>query len=348
MSRDFLTFEEFCERVKDEISSLLTEENIENVRIHNVDKNNGKEYAGLVILKKGVNIAPTIYLNQYYDEYANGRFYHNILRDIAGCYQQHKPKENFDVKQVLSFESAKDNIICKLINYESNKNILKDMPHRRVEDLAIIYQVRVSEFSESEIATVKLSNAHMEMLGVDEETLYKVGMENTKRILPAHLEDMLGFLKSEMSLDMANALDMDQEEADRMMENTYGGGMPMYILSNRQKINGAIAVLDPDVMDEVANIVGEKYYVIPSSVHEVLIVPFNGDYDEYINYESIVKEVNATQVSPEDVLSGKMYMVDANNHKFMLAENALKYEMELQKKNEKHPEQNKEIKGPKL
>ena len=350
MGMDLLTMEEFCERIKEEIASLLPEENIEKIRLERVEKNNGKTYTGLVIVASGSNIAPTIYMEQYYEDYLNGRYYHNILKDIAEVYISHKPTEDFDVSKVLSYENAKDNIICMLINYEQNKEMLQNMPHRKVEDLAIIYQIKVPDFANDEMATVKLYNAHMQRLEVDEETLYKVGMENTKRIMPAKLEDMLGFLKLRMASDMANMLDLDMDEAEDMIANTYGGSIPMYILSNHQKTNGAISVLDPDVMDKVAGIVGEKYFVIPSSVHEVLVVPFNGDYEEYKHYEQMVEEVNATQLSPEEILSGRMYMVDAKHHKFMLAEKALDYEKELQKKNEKQLEKDKEIKiaGPKL
>ena len=342
--------EEFCERIKEEIASLLPEENIEKIRIQSVEKNNGKTYTGLVILTEGSNIAPTIYMEQYYEEYLNGRYYHNILKDIAEVYISHKPTEDFDVSKVLSYENAKDNIICKLINYEQNKEMLQNMPHRKVEDLAIIYQIKVPDFAEDEMATVKLNNAHMQRLGVDEETLYKVAMENTKRLMPPSLEDMLGFLKLSMGADMANMLDLDLDEAEDMIENTYNGMIPMYILSNSKKINGAISILDPDTMDKMAAIIGEKYFVIPSSVHEVIVIPFNGDYQEYKRYEQMVEEVNATQLSPEEILSGRMYMVDAKHHKFMLAENALDYERELQKKNEKQLEKEKEIKiaGPKL
>lgn len=85
--------------------------------------------------------------------------------------------------------------------------------------------------------------------------------------------------------------------------------MPMYVLTNASKVNGSGILARDGVLDKIGELLGKNFYVLPSSIHEVLIVPDNGDMQAK-ELESMVKEVNATQVAPADLLSDKVQYYD--------------------------------------
>ena len=150
---------------------------------------------------------------------------------------------------------------------------------------------------------------------------------------------------------------ISREEATAVIGDMYNQDNFMYVLSNQQLVNGAVQVLDKEVMDLVAQRVGEKFFVIPSSIHECLIIP----YDEKKNYkelEEMVRDVNLTEVEEKDILSWHAYQVDAKNHLFYRCDRAKEVELQLAKETEERIDktqehcvtktQQKKMAGPKL
>lgn len=301
----------FVERIMEEIRPLLPAD-VEEVRNYPVTKNNGIVYTGLVI-HNAHNIAPTIYLNPYYHQYLAGRSFEAILSDIAETYKKNCKTENFDSKQILDWDFVKSNVVRKIINYEKNSTLLKEMPYKKIEDLAIIYQISVGDvFDNKEYATIAVKNDFFKEWNVSLEELDKNALENTRRIFAARLDS----LADVFSYITGDTLPFLEE-------------MNIYILTNKLKINGAIHVVDMDTMDLVANTLEmERFYVIPSSVHEVLLLPYRDEYD-YKQLEDIIREVNDTQLLDEEVLSDRAYVVDTKTHTFMLA---VKYEEYIKEK----------------
>ena len=87
------------------------------------------------------------------------------------------------------------------------------------------------------------------------------------------------------------------------------GAAPMYVLTNQSKLDGAGALARDGVLDKIGDLMDSNFYVLPSSIHEVLIVPDNGNMQTK-ELENMVKEVNASQVAPEDLLSDKVQYYD--------------------------------------
>lgn len=303
-----MTFDEFCIRVKEEIGSYVL--GAENVMLQDVPKNNGLIYKGLIIVDPILNISPTIYLNSYYDKYMEGELFSDVMFDIAETYEKNKPIEDFDISVVKEWEKAKDNIICKLINYDLNKEVLDNIPHKRVEDLAIVYMISVNKFM-GEYATVLIRDELLALYDKSIDELDTIAKENIKKICPPILEDMLSILGAYAGTQIP--LELDRR---------------MYILSNEQKTYGAIHVLDPEVMDEIGKIYGDKCMVIPSSVHEVLLLPYNEE--EYQDVEMLIEEVNNTQLTRDEILSNKPYVLDIKNHLLLHVE----FDVDIQQQEE--------------
>ena len=92
------------------------------------------------------------------------------------------------------------------------------------------------------------------------------------------------------------------------------------VLSSRQKVNGAAAILNDDTRQEIADKVGD-FYVLPSSVHETLIIQKDAGM-ELRDLEQMVQEVNQTQVAPEERLSDHVYEYDAKEHELFRSDRA--------------------------
>lgn len=329
-----MTYERFLDRVKEEIIPLLPDD-IEHVSIYPVTKNNGIIFDGLVMQSRSLNISPTIYMNPYYNQYILGRPFESVLSDIADTYLKNRPKTDFDISQFKDWEKVKSNVVRKLVNYEQNKEMLEVMPHKRIEDLAIVYQVTTNDDAVGdEYATIAVYDQHLRYWGVSLDEMDEVAEKNTNRLLPFSFQSITELLRNFVG----------GAPMPHMSE------VPMYYLGNRLKMHGAVQVLNTQLMDSIKDILGEEYYVIPSSIHEVLLMPRDDDF-EYDEIESMIQEVNETELDSASFLSDKAYVVDAVNHKLVLAERyedykrELKLREQLEKEKEKKPE---EPKGPKM
>lgn len=332
-----MNYIEFCERVKTEIASMISEENSERVILDDVIKNNGMVYKGLIVIDSVLNISPTIYLDPYYYKYVDGADFTDILYDIVETINENKPKENFDVETVKNWDTAKEYLICKLINYEKNKVLLEGVPHKKVEDLAIVYMVSVEAFM-GEYATVLVNNKMFDLYNVPFEEFDKVANDNLNKISPYYFEDMETTLSQLVDAPLPSM-----------------PGFNMYVVSNSKKIHGAISILNSEVQDKIGEILGDKCYVIPSSIHEVLVVPYDIDYT-FEDFNEMIAEVNETQLTNDEILSDYVYVLDTKNHVFLRADREVEYERELQLKAQKEKEIIKELEkkkdepaiGPKL
>ena len=101
----------------------------------------------------------------------------------------------------------------------------------------------------------------------------------------------------------------------------------MFCLTNESKMNGASLLLQEDIRKQIGECLGSDYFVIPSSVHEVLILPDNGIF-QVPELNAMVQEVNETQVERQEQLSDKVQFCDK---KTALMENAERREARLEK-----------------
>ena len=114
---------------------------------------------------------------------------------------------------------------------------------------------------------------------------------------------------------------VDREEAIKMVNDMVPTDDKLFVLTNNQKLNGAAALLDEKMMEQIAERVGNDFYILPSSVHEVLIVPKEAGMD-FKDLEAMVQEVNATQVAPQDKLSDHVYQYDNETREVFRADRA--------------------------
>ena len=286
-----LNYEEFKDTIVSKIKDYLPADYADaTVTINSVLKNNSLKLDGLNIRRENERIIPNIYLNQFYDDYSDGRALEDILSDIAKIRQKNSGPVDFDVTAI------------KLINSEQNAEYLKGKPHIEFADLSAIYYIDLGTDECGSMTTV-ISDYLLSQYEVSVEELHQTAIRNMAS--NARFSTMFEVLTEIMSDNIpADALC----EADDMM----------FVLSNKNKINGASMLLCPSVMDMITEKVGKDYYLLPSSIHEALVVPDRPDM-EVDSLASMVREVNATQVAKEEQLSDHVYRYNYDNHSLVIA-----------------------------
>jgi hypothetical protein len=278
------------------------------VRIKDVRKNNGIVLSGLTVMADDSNISPTIYLNQYYDAYQNGdTTLISVINEVLDIYNTNKVEKNIDMEYFLNFNKVKERIVYKLINTEKNKELLEDVPHVEFLDLSIVFQCLVASKEES-TASILIHNAHMKLWNTTTEEIYKAARNNTQNLLGYDIKNMNDIVSEIMEFE---GLDDIYEEDDMkgLSEN-----VSMYILTNKNRIDGAAGIIYPNLLRDFALSIDSGFYVIPSSVHEVILVPSEDTYDSD-RIRLMIQEINDTQVKAEEILSYSLYYFDKEENK---------------------------------
>lgn len=246
---------------------------------------------------------------------------------------ENKVADDMDVSAVTDFDNVKDKIVCKLINEEANRQFLEDKPYTKVEDLAVVYQILMDKNAEG-TATITITDNLMDRYGITLEDLHEQALLNMDVLQPYSFKGMSETIIEMMAGDIARDNDMDISEA-REMASQMIPDVPdtMFVLTNDTKVNGAAAILNDDTRQEIADKVGD-FYVLPSSVHETLIIPKDAGM-ELRDLEQMVQEVNQTQVAPLERLSDHVYEYDAKEHELFRSDRA---EERAKQKEEKRDE----------
>ena len=330
-----MNLDEFKQAIVDNIKDYLPAKFEESdVEVRQVLKNNDTVLDGLIIHDPDTNVAPTIYLNQFFEEYQNGRDLNDIIGDIADVYIANTVDKQMDVSIVTDFEKARGNILPRLVNAEENQELLAQRPHMIMDDLAVTYHLEMGK-SDNGNMSVAITNTILDMYGISQEELHDLAVANLEEKMPATFQGMSEVVKEMMLPQIMSDLDLSKEAAlDYIEQMIPDGNEQMYVLSNDSRLNGAAAVLNEKAMEDIAEKVGGDFFILPSSIHELLVVP-KQDGMELSDLEAMVQEVNATQVAPEEKLSDHVYEYDAKEKELYRADKADEHEQKVEQKHAK-------------
>ena len=306
------TFDAFKETMKARISEYLTEDyEGATYELQEVKKSNGTSYDALMIRRAGEQkyaVVPALNLSSAFEAYQGGKDIEDILRELADIRMNAPIPEGLCPEMFSDFDTAKGKIYPRLINLATSSAFLETRPHIVVEDLAIVFTLRINEDS-SGFAEAVIDNDLLERWGVTVDDLHKNAMENlaaTDAIF-VNLEDaMFG------NFDGAG-FDLDAIDEDCPI--------PLFMLTNKQKTKGSIMCLCSKYMDQIIDKFGEVY-VLPSSLDEVLIMPKGSVQNHEMEVSDLVKmvrQVNEEAVRPEDRLSDNVYEYNAETRRLVLA-----------------------------
>lgn len=286
-----MEFKEFLEQVQDRIPDYLLQFNIDSIRLERVLKNNGVVCTGLVIGLEGENVSPNIYMEYYYSLVKKGEAMEKVLEAIASEYKTARQRMEVQEQFELDKNKLKDRVFLRLVNYEKNKELLEDCPYIPFNDLAITFRYLVN-INDEGISSALINNQELKLWEVNLEYLMKYARENTLRLFPPMIRSM-----KEMLSEMCSFV-------GELPENP-----TIYVLSNKQCINGATCLIFKEVLEDFAKKLKTDFYILPSSIHEVLLVPIKEVWnrDELLE---LVRNVNENVLEQMDFLSDNIYIYD--------------------------------------
>lgn len=283
-----MNYQEFIAAVECAVKESLPSSR--NVQTHRVVKNNGNERVGITISEREVNLSPTIYLEEYYESYLASESLEDIVTRILDIYEEVKFEYNWDTACLTDYERVKECIVYKLIHTKRNSGLLRNMPSKEYLDLSLVCYVLLDMGCGN--ATVLVTDQILRIWNVEKEEVFARAVENTQRMLPEQFYNMECVVRKLLD-----------DEPDMI------AGAGLYVLSNDRGCLGAATILYEGILEKIGSHLGENFYVIPSSIHEVLIYPESvGVNRERI--DEIIGEVNALHVEPEEFLSDHAYFYD--------------------------------------
>lgn len=287
-----MNYQEFKQHIVSDLQTYFGSDI--KVTIQDIIKNNNTHFDGLTILSEHYNMSPTIYLEHYFKQYKKGRSLSAIEQDILTTYRENCPSSSIDISFFTDYDKVKSRIIFKLVNYERNRELLQEVPHYRFLDLAIIFNCLV-ESTSTGTATILIHNYHLSFWQITKDDLYALSLKNTPTLLKYDLRNMTDILKELFCTELPSPTEPDTT-----------GPFPMYVLTNQHKLNGAGCILYRNLLQDFANRLECDFYILPSSIHEVLIIPA-GNETSYQELSEMVRDVNSSQLAREEILSDHVY-----------------------------------------
>ena len=254
-----------------------------SIFIHEVLKTN-LVLDGLSILKQGENVSPSIYLNSFYKDLESGVPLTVVINNILSIYKQCSFPGYLDVSKILDFSNVKNNLFVKLINKHLNEKLLENVPHTYfLDDFAITVHCKLNQIKEG-LFSFAITNDYLKAWNLTAPALISIAKENTISLMGLDIENLSDSLQS-MHVQVPS--------------------LPIWVMTNRYMLNGAATVLNDNVLKNFAATYG-NFYIIFSSIHEVLLIPSNDN----LNIEMLTnlnQEVNASSLNEEDILGTKAY-----------------------------------------
>ena len=263
------------------------------VELKEMEKNNGVRVPAICIRQEKESISPSISLVPYLEEAGRGVSCRHLARQIWDCYEEARVKGAMPERFFSSYNDVRARVFCRLVNYEKNRDQLLSVPHEMWQDLAVTYYYQVDPAILPD-ATILIRHEHLKKWQVEEEELRRDAWKNSLAKMPLQFLN-LGAVLQEMAV----------WESEGAGEETN-----LALLTNESRTLGAVCICYPGATEEISKAVSGDYYILPSSIHECLILPDDGSFERE-ELERVVRQINRTQLSPQEILSDRVYHYSA-------------------------------------
>lgn len=263
-------------------------------------KNNGVTVTGLMLKGEEEQVAPNFYLERQFVEWMRGMSnLEEISEKLCIAYQEEVKRNGKLVSKInFSWDEFRRGVFMRLVNKEKNEELLKTLPYKEFLDLALVYYYSVP-ISGEVMGTLVITKEHLELLQISEEELHQAAKSNCERFQPVRvrcMEDLLYDLGRKIGVEVQGARTCHPF---------------LFVMTNTKGMFGAVSMVFEEELEYFSKRIGKSFYILPSSVHEVILVP---DCKEFCReyFMAMVKEINATQVEATEVLSDHIYFYDKN------------------------------------
>lgn len=302
-----MTKQDFMEQLIEELYRYFSPEQYQLEGSVLLKNNDTKRYA--ILLKKiEGTVSPTIYLDNFYSEFEHGRT--TISETASHIYEQmHDFEDKIEAYQEFSVElsDCSNKITYRLVSKERNKQFLESVPHLPFLNMAVVFYI-IHHVSKEGMESICVTNELAGKWGLSAKSLYIIAEKNTPILLPPVIDTMehtLELLMGEINCAIEPAGDSNKP-------------IPMHIMTNKYQINGASVLLYNGLLDGLAEKLGTDLYVIPSSIHELIIMPAEDGSLSLSKLSDMVKEINENHVKEEEILSDCAYYYDHKEKSFYM------------------------------
>jgi len=214
------------------------------------------------------------------------------------------------VDKLRNYQAMKEFLTVRLVGQEDNKEMLAAVPHKNMEDMAVVYYFDFGETPYGR-ASLKITNQMLDVYGISADQLHKDAVEQASISHPAKIRNLSEFMFEKTGVFIAP------------------GPTALHIATNDSAVYGAGVLAYPDFLDQAAKQMEGSYYVLPSSLHEVLLIADNQEHLTPAELKNMVTTINATEVDPRDLLTNNAYHYDAEDRIF---EQAASFEKRMAEK----------------
>ena len=329
-----MDFNEFREKVKETLPDFLTDD-LRNAEIKDtaVNKLQGESYSGISVTPEGSSVGVSINLEDAFLDYQTGDQFTAVMNRLAdtlvGTLGE---REQFDLGFLSDYSAVKEMLTMEVVGKDQNAEMLQSVPHQEMEDLAAVYRIDLGD-TENGNATVLITNEMLRNYGITPDQLHQDAIDAAHQTMKYSIRGM-----DEVLMGMAQSMGIDQEQPVMFSS-------PLYVATTERDMFGAGVLCAKGIKDKscciwqetarsgnaalpLAEKLDGNFYVLPSSVHEILLLP-DRFAPEYQLLKEMVQDVNANEVDPKDRLSDNVYHYDAKERIFELSE---KYERRMEEK----------------
>lgn len=275
------------------------------VLIKKVPYNNGQHLTGIVF-KKDEEASSLIYLEKYYDQYVSGNMSMvEIVDELVRLQEENGIQEMMGAGSLTDYETVRARIRLKLVNYEANKARLERMPYIPYLDTAIVFYIELDSNGQRRL-TAAVEQHHMEIWGVGKERIYEEALCNMRACCPVEVKSSMSVIKN---------FDEDLSLSQKDIFQEYG----FWIMTTKTGLQGASTLVYGNGLKQFARLYGDDIVILPSSIHEVILLPQGLVGGNYEYFSRMVEEVNKTEVLVEDRLSNSVYLYSRENDSVTIA-----------------------------
>lgn len=311
-----MNYEEFKSNLKELLKTELANRNIdvEEITEENIEKMN-ESYDSIVIKPAGASIATIIHIEDAFEAFEKGTELREMILGareedaelkamVKSIADEMENEPQFDMSIFDDYKQVKSRLSMQIVSAERNAELLEDVPHEMIEDMAVVYRVLMTQPGVgSGTVTTLVTNEMLKNYGITDSQLKKDAMRNAPNVKPVKIRDMSETVKD---FDLELAPDVSVENGK------------IFVASVTDNVYGAAVIAYPNFLDNAAAILRSDFFVLPTSIHEIILVKDDGNVDAD-DLKNLVTAVNAAQVDPADQLTDNVYHYDMYSNVFEMA-----------------------------
>ena len=284
--------EQFFAEMKEALMRLKPEEM--EITFMRFDKQNRMGLHGCTLAMPEAAAAPTFYLEDLYEAYLNGTAIEDIAEGVIKFAKENNRAVIPNGIDVVDYESARKHLGLMVIGAEENREYLETLVHEVIEGLALVPIVFIND--ENSTGCIKIKKELLLAWEVTAQEVMEEAKQNSARVMPPTFKLMSDILRENSDLDLDDLCVPEEAE--------------LFVVSNRHFVYGASVAFYPGFLERIGKALGTDFYILPSSINEMLILRDLGQ--DPMMLLNIVKTVNRTEVSPEEILADAVFYYSRN------------------------------------